>query len=271
MEGYLDRRGRGESCKLLRRAQREPALSLLKVLVGGWATSVQVAALGQYRTGEPASSWPSAGSGQPIWRAQRRRWKGCRSRRSRSNSSVLGTQPRGRREFLGTRLRPRLVARDKGDGRTYIGSFIRPTTSERAASSSHDSGDVRNLPPDYLSSELILIHGVFAGPLAATILSVIHAVSGVFLHSSTIQGAASNHLWIPDVPGGRCHVECQVRQLTKACPHAPLGGLPALNGLSRYVVRSTDAAQLWWSGAMIGDEEMVEVKQGFRSLLLYQK
>lgn len=71
---------------------------------------------------------------------------------------------------------------------TYLGSFIRPTTSERAASSSHDSGDVRNLPPDYLSSELILIHGVFAGPLAATILSVIHAVSGVFLHSSTIQG-----------------------------------------------------------------------------------
>lgn len=41
-----------------------------------------------------------------------------------------------------------------------VGSFIRPTTSERAASSSHDSGVVRNLPPDYLSSELILIHGV---------------------------------------------------------------------------------------------------------------
>lgn len=64
MEVYLARRGRGESCKLLRRAQRQPALSLWKVLVGGWATSVQVATLGQYRIGEPASSWPSAGSGR---------------------------------------------------------------------------------------------------------------------------------------------------------------------------------------------------------------
>lgn len=48
--------------KLLRRAHREPPLSLLKLMVGGWATSVQVAALDQYPIGEQASSYPCAGS-----------------------------------------------------------------------------------------------------------------------------------------------------------------------------------------------------------------